>query len=78
MIRCPIICIVQVCTYSSTNEPARTSGNARAMRSRPSRSPGAMWSSMATFVSQGWASWSTEPAAIVASATPTDRRCGRR
>ena len=78
MIRCPIICIVHVCTYSSTNEPTRTSRNARAMRSRPSISPATMWSSMATFVSQGWASCSTDPAAMAASATPTARRCGRR
>ena len=78
MMRCPIICIVQVWTYSSANEPASTSRNASAMRSRPSRSPAAMWSSMATFVSHGWASWRTEPAEIAARAVPTVRLCGRR
>ena len=50
MIRCPIICIVDVCRYSNVNDPASVSRNSTATPVSDDRSPAGMYSSMTSFV----------------------------
>ena len=71
MIRCPVICSVQVWTYSRMNDPIRMKKNAIAMRFTPARLPSAMYRSIASFMRYGWASCRIDAEMMAASASAT-------
>jgi hypothetical protein len=71
MIRCPIICVHTVCTYSNANDPTSAPRYSSATNASAERSPAGMYWSMTTLVRYGGKSSRTAWAMMAATATAT-------